>query len=389
MNRRIGVATTSRADYSSLVPLLGLIQSDPDLELLLFVSGTHLDTRSGLTVRQIEADGFPIVDRIPMVIASDTQEAIGKSIGLGTIGFTESLARHRPDLLVIVGDRSELLAIVSSALVLAIPVAHISGGDLTAGALDDQVRHAVTKLSHLHFVAMEEHARRVRQMGEESWRIHVTGDPALDLLNTVEILDLSQLGQALNVTFTPPVTIVTLHPTSFSQVPVEDQVASLLSALDRVPGTRVFTASNADFGGEVITQKFKEFVASHPDAVFVPSLGQRNLYSLMTHADLMIGNSSSGIWEAPTFGLPVVNIGPRQDRRYRAKNVIDVDFDAVSIHSAIQKALNPGFKDSLQRLSNPYGDGKATPRILNTIKTIGLDDRLLKKHFDDLQWGEI
>lgn len=382
--RKIGVVTTSRADYGSVRSIVQRIQADSDLELALLVSGSHLS--SSKTISAIEADGFPIAEKIEMQLASDTPKATGLSLGIGMMGFVESLSRIRPDLLVVVGDRYELLAVASAALILHIPLVHVSGGEITEGAIDDSVRHALTKLSHLHFVSMEEAARRVQQMGEAEWRVHITGDPALDALHEMTFLTPTELAASLGVDkITPPFVSFTFHPTTLSSVSVEAQIDAVLAALDNFSGTLIMTMPNADTGQQVIREKITRFCQQHPAAYVFESLGQQRFYSLLHHADLMVGNSSSGIWESASFALPVVNIGERQAGRLRADNVIDVDYRVENIRAAIQKALSPEFRLSLQGLKNPYGDGHAAEKIVTVLKTIPLDHQLLTKKFVDMK----
>ncbi len=381
--RRIGVVTTSRADYGSLRPLLRALQSDPEIEPLLFVAGMHLSPAFGLTVREIEADGFQITDRVDLLLASDAAVAIAKSIGVGTIGFADSLTSHRPDILLVVGDRFELLSVVCAALALNIPIAHISGGDVTEGAADNQVRHAVSKMSHLHFVSLQAHADRLIQMGEESWRVWVTGEPALDELQQSALLSREELTEALGIPLVPPVLLVTFHPTTLGSAPVAQETDHLLAALTRVRGTILFTYPNADTGSRIISERIREFTATRADAALFFNLGQQKYYSLMATVDLMVGNTSSGIWEAPSFRLPVVNVGQRQQGRLRARNVIDVDADAECIYRAIQRGWAPAFRESLHDLQNPYGEGKATPKIAKALKAVELGPRLLLKRFVD------
>lgn len=379
--RKIGIVTTSRADYSSVLPMMQLISDDRDIELLLFVSGMHLAPEFGLSVREIESDGFAITDRIEMLVASDTPQAVAKSIGLGVIGFADSLVRSRPDILLIVGDRFELLSVACAALPLAVPVAHVSGGDITESLVDNQVRHAVTKMSHLHFVAMPSHAKRLLQMGEEAWRVHVTGDPALDLIGQMKFMSRSELSESLGLELKPPVLVVTLHPTTLGSFSVTEEVTTLLAALDHVPGTLIFTYPNADAEARMIIDRIRAFVKGRPLAGLFFNLGQVRYYSLLALADLMVGNSSSGAWEAPSFHLPVVNVGERQRGRFCVENVIDADVDEDAIRAAIGKGLDPAFRASLRNVRNLYGDGHATPRILGVLKEIELGPRLLQKRF--------
>jgi UDP-hydrolysing UDP-N-acetyl-D-glucosamine 2-epimerase len=385
--RTIGVVTTSRSDYSSLLPILQAMRHETELRTQLIVGGMHLAPEFGLTVKEIEADGFEIADRVETLIASDTRQAIAKSIGLGVIAFADSFARICPEIILIVGDRFEMLSVACAALPLGIPVAHVSGGDNTEWAIDNQVRHALTKMSHLHFVAMEAHARRLIQMGEEPSRVVVTGDPALDLIPQIDLLTRQELSEHLNLELEPPIILVSFHPTTLGSAGVEKEVNSLVEALGRIESTSVLTYPNADPENRIIIDRMKEFVDSRPNAGLFFSLGQANYYSLMAQADLMVGNSSSGLWESPSFRLPSVNIGDRQRGRLRAGNVIDVDADADAIHEGIRRGLSPSFRASLRGLENPYGDGKAAPRVVETLKHIELGPRFLQKPFVDLPAG--
>jgi len=379
--RTIGVVTFARSDYSSCLPLLRAIEADPDLNLYLVVTGMHLSPEFGYTVKEIEADGFEIGDRVEMLLSSDTPEGVAKSIGVGTIGFAQSFARFQPDILLMVGDRVELLSVASAALPFCIPIAHVSGGDITEGAIDNQVRHAITKMSHIHFADMQSHVERLIQMGEEPWRVVASGDPALDMLHEMRFLSQTDLAERLGMELTSPLILITLHPTTLGPAHPAEEVNAVLDALDRIDGTLVFTYPNADMGNRIIIKRIQDFASSRPWAEILFNLGQLVYYSLLAQADLMVGNSSSGIWEAPSFRLPVVNIGDRQKGRVRAGNVIDSETNADGIYAAIQRALEPSFRASLSQLKNPYGDGQAVSRIVNTLKKIKLGPALLRKQF--------
>lgn len=379
--KNIGVVTVGRSDYSSCLPILKQIQQDPDLKLHLIVTGMHLSPEFGLTVQDIEADGFEIGDRVEMLLNSNTAEGVAKSIGLGTIGLAQCFARYQPDMLLIVGDRFELLSIVSSALPFRIPIAHISGGDITEGAIDNQIRYAVTQMSHLHFVAMQEHKERLLQMGEEPWRVFVTGDPALDSIQQMKLLVREELSQSLGLELKPPVLLITYHPTTLSTMSSLEEIKIVLNSLEQVEGTLIFTFPNADPEGRVIIEKIQEFVTARPQAKFFYNLGQLRYYSLLGQADVMVGNSSSGIWEAASFRLPVVNIGDRQQGRLRTKNVIDVGLDFKAINDSIKRALQSYFRLGLSDLKNPYGDGQAAYRIITVLKSINIGSSFLKKQF--------
>ena len=381
--RRIGVATFGRSDYSSCLPILRALQADPELELWLLVSGMHLAPEFGRTVSAIEADGFPIAERIEMLLSSDSEAGTATAIGLGTIGFARGLQRVRPEILLMVGDRLELLAAACAALPLAIPLAHVSGGDVTEGAVDNQIRHAISKMSHVHFVAMPEHADRLRQMGEEPWRIVVTGDPALDLLRDMTFLSRAELETRLGLALKPPLLLVAYHPTTLDTGHVATDVDTLLNVLAEVRGTLIFTYPNADPGNPVIIDRLREFTASRADTRLFMSLGQLVYFSLMAQADLMVGNSSSAIWEAPSFRLPAVDIGDRQKGRRQAGNVVHAALEAAAVRYAIAQALAPAFRAGLHDLQNPYGDGRAVPRIVETLKRLEGGRTLLQKRFLD------
>lgn len=382
-HRIIGVVTVSRSDYSIYLPLLRKIDQDPKLDLHLIVAGMHLSPEFGLSVKNIEADGFSIGEKVEMLLSSDTPEAIAKSIGLGVIGFSQAYTRNRPDILVVLGDRFEMYAAALTALPFKIPVAHIHGGEITLGAIDDALRHSITKLSHLHFVATQEYARRVKQMGEESWRVIVSGAPSLDNIGWVRLLTRRELEDRFGLVLEPPPLLVTYHPVTLEYEQTEWQVQELLSALQAFDLPIVFTMPNADTNGRLIAGMMDEFTRYRRIAKLVPNLGPQAYFSLMACAKAMVGNSSSGIIEAPSFVLPVVNIGTRQCGRLRAENVIDVGYGREEIVQGIRSAISPKFRAGLDRIKNPYGDGNASEVILKRLKEIELNNCLLIKRFAD------
>lgn len=383
--RKIGVVTVARSDYSIYLPVLRKIQADPDLELHLLVAGMHLSPEFGLTAKVMEADGFQIAERVEMLLSSDTPDGIAKSMGLGVIGFAQSFARFRPDVLLVLGDRFEMHAAALAALPFKIPVAHIHGGEITEGAVDDALRHSMTKLSHLHFVSTQEYARRVIQMGEETWRVVVSGSPALDNLHTLTLLPREELAGRFGLRLDRAPLLVTFHPVTLECEQTEGQVSELLDALRVVELPVVFTMPNADTNGRVIARMIEEFVKRQPDAWIVPNFGPEGYFSMMAVSAAMVGNSSSGIVEAASFGLPVVNIGTRQQGRARGENVIDVGYERDEIIRGIRWAISPEFRARLQGLTNPYGDGHAAEVIVRRVKEVVLDNRLLVKHFLDLR----
>jgi UDP-hydrolysing UDP-N-acetyl-D-glucosamine 2-epimerase len=382
--RTIGVITTSRADYGACRPVLQAINSDADLRLCLFVSGMHLSPGYGFTVSAIEADGFEIADRVEVLLSSDTPEAIGKSMGLGLIGFAQVFNRRRVDILVIVGDRFEMFAAALAAVPFNIPIAHLGGGDVTVGAMDDALRHSLTKLSHLHFASTEEYAQRIVQMGEEPWRVCVSGEPNLDNLATMRLLTREELEAKYSVRLSDPFLLVTYHPVTLQYRESGWQIDQLLTALHDSGIPVVVTMPNADTCNQPIRERIKRFAETHPSAWSVESLGLESYLSMMALSAAIVGNSSSGILEAASFNLPAVNIGIRQTGRVRARNVIDVGNSSEEILGGIKRATERKFRDSLRGLTNPYATGCAVPRIMEKLKTVEIDERLLQKHFHDL-----
>jgi UDP-N-acetylglucosamine 2-epimerase (non-hydrolysing)/GDP/UDP-N,N'-diacetylbacillosamine 2-epimerase (hydrolysing) len=379
--RTIGVVTVSRADYGILLPLLRAIQADPELTLRLVVSGAHLSPEFGMTAMVIQQDGFEIAERVSMLLSSDAPQDIATSMGLGMIGFAHAYARLRPDLLVVVGDRFETHAAVAAAVPLTIPVAHIHGGESTEGVIDEVLRHSITKMSHLHFAATKRYAQRIIQMGEEPWRVVVSGAPSLDTLHSWRRLSREELQQQLGVDLTPPPLLVTYHPVTLDYDRTDARVRELLAALRHVDRPAVFTYPNADARGRRVIDLIQRFQREDPRARVIMNLGTQAYFSLMSHAAAMVGNSSSGVIEAASFRLPVVNIGNRQQGRDHAANVISVGDSRDEVLKGIRKALSPAFRASLAGLNNPYGDGHAVKRILKMLKEVPLNGRLLMKRF--------
>jgi len=381
--RRIGVVTTSRADYGIYLPVLKTIQADSELELHLIVAGMHLLPEFGMTVNEIESDGFEISDRVEIDLSIDSPQDIARSMGLGTVGFAESFACCRPDILVVLGDRFEMHAGAVAALPFNIPVAHIHGGELTLGAIDDCLRHSMTKLAHLHFVSCEECARRVIQLGENPWRVTVSGAPSLDNLRETELMSDDEFTERFGVSLADTFLLVTQHPTTLEYEQTEWHITELLAAIEESGLPALFAMPNADTGHRVIAWKIREFVDANPSAHVVDNLGTRGWFSAMAAAAAMVGNSSSGIIEAASFELPVVNVGSRQGGRVRGENVIDVDYGRGSILEGIARAIDSEFRARLRGMSNPYVYGNASERIVETLKQIEIDDRLLIKRFHD------
>jgi UDP-hydrolysing UDP-N-acetyl-D-glucosamine 2-epimerase len=382
--KTIGVVTVGRSDYGIYLPVLKRIQAEPSLRLLLYVSGMHLSPEFGSTIRVIEADGFETSERVEMLLSSDTPEGVAKSMGLGTIGFGQAYTHQRPDILLVLGDRFEMHAAVVAALPLKIPVAHIHGGELSEGAIDDALRHSITKMSHLHFVSTDVYAQRVIQMGEEPWRVVVSGAPALDNLKTIDLLTRKQLAEEYGLREEESFLLVTYHPVTLEHERTEQQMTELLQALDETDTTVVFTYPNADTGSRRIIDSIREYAARNSRVHTFVNMGTQGYFSLMKYADAMVGNSSSGIIEAASFKLPVINVGNRQRGRLRARNVIDVGNSHAEIAAGIKRAIEPDFRGGLGDLVNPYGDGHAAEKIVEALRAVELNDKLLLKHFHEM-----
>ncbi len=382
--RTIGVVTVARSDYGIYLPILRRIQETDGLQLSLFVTGMHLSPEFGLTVNDIKADGFEIQERVEMLLSSDTPEGIVKSMGLGVIGFAQAYARSRPDILLVLGDRFEMLSAVIAAQPFNIPTAHLHGGETTQGAIDEAFRHSITKMSHLHFVSTKAYRDRVIQLGEEPWRVTVSGAPGLDNLQTIPLLRCEELEHKIGLPLAPRPLLVTFHPVTLEHQDTPYHITELLLALEMTTMPTIFTYPNADTNGHIVIQAIDRFVATHPQSHVVMNLGTQAYFSLMKYAAAMVGNSSSGIIEAASFELPVVNIGNRQLGRAHSFNVVHTDYDRESIAQAIRKVITPSFRSRLVGIANPYGDGKAADRILKILQTIDLERKLLFKRFHDI-----
>lgn len=381
--RRIGVVTVARSDYGIYRPVLRRLAERDDVELELFVGGMHLVERFGSTVSEIERDGFPIAERLDFLVPDDSPGGIAESMGRGVIAFGQAFSRRRPDLLFVLGDRFEMLAAGMAALPLALPLAHVHGGESTEGAIDEAARHALTKLSHLHFASTEAYARRIVQLGEEPWRVTVSGAPALDELNGFTPLVDEEL-ERLGVRVRGPTLLVTYHPVTLRPERVGAEIEALLGAVIDSGLDAVLTYPNADTRHRDVIRAIEGFAASSERYSVVQSLGSRAYFTLMERAAAMVGNSSSGIIEAASFRLPVVDVGRRQQGRIRAANVVHVEPDRAAIVAGIERAISPEFRRELDGLSNPYGDGHASERIVERVVTVPLDERLLVKRFHDL-----
>jgi len=377
--RKICVITGTRAEYGLLYWLLKEIAADPDLELQLVVTGMHLSPEFGLTHKIIEADGFAIDAKVEMLLSSDTPVGIAKSIGLGIIGFADALERLQPDLMMILGDRFEILAAAQAALVAQLPIAHIAGGDSTEGAFDEAIRHSISKMSHLHFVTNEAAAQRVRQLGENPRHIYNFGSPGIDCIKRLKMLDREELAAALDFQFRKRNLLVTFHPATLEAQPAASFFGELLRAVERLgPEVGViFTKPNADPQAREMIQMLEAFVAGHANAKAYPSLGQLKYLSLIRQVDAVAGNSSSGLYEVPSFRKPTVNIGDRQKGRLMPESVINCGNSSDEIYRAIEAA----FHKDCSAAVNPYGDGESAGKIVSVLKQVPEFRALLKKRF--------
>ena len=385
--RKIAVITGTRAEYGLLYWVIREIHEEPTLELQLIVTGMHLAPEFGLTVKVIEKDGFPIAEKVEMLLSADTETAISMSMGLGMIGFAKAYSRLAPDMILVLGDRFEIMSAVTAAIPFRIPIAHIHGGESTEGLIDEAIRHAITKMSHVHFATTHQYRKRIIQMGETPEHVFCFGAPGLDNIRRLDLKGKEELFKELDIPEGKQVGVVTYHPVTLETDSSSSQIVELLAALDNFQDVYwIFTMPNADTGGRVIIEKLNAHVQKHSEMgkIFV-SLGQLRYLSLLKHASVMVGNSSSGLIEAPAFELPVVNIGDRQKGRIQANNVIDVAVCKKELLvSSIKKALSEEFYKSLRNMKNPYGEGDSSKKIVETLKAVSLDDHLLKKIFYEL-----
>jgi UDP-N-acetylglucosamine 2-epimerase (non-hydrolysing)/GDP/UDP-N,N'-diacetylbacillosamine 2-epimerase (hydrolysing) len=385
--RKICVVTGTRAEYGLLYPLLEKIKSDEDLVLQLIVTGMHLSPEFGLTYREIETDGFQIAAKVEMLMSSDTPVGIAKSIGMGTIGFADALDRLQPDLMVVLGDRYEILAAAQTAMVAKIPIAHIAGGDTTEGAFDEAIRHSITKMSHLHFVTNEIAAKRVRQMGENPEHIFCVGSPSIDQIKNIKLFNKEELEKELDFKFKPRNILVTFHPVTLDQQQPAEQFQEILDGVNSFGENLgvLFTKPNADTYGRTLMQMVDEYVARHPqNTCAYTNLGQKRYYSVIEQVDAVLGNSSSGIYEVPSFKKVTINVGDRQKGRLQVPSVINCLPKKEEIIAAIQHS----FTLDCSGIVNPYGDGTSSQKILAILKGDFEGSRLIKKRFFEVDYSK-
>lgn len=385
MRRKICIITGTRAEFGLLRWLMKEVQKEKSLELQVIVTGMHLSPEFGLTFQEVEQDGFAIDAKVEMLLSADTASAVTKSIGLGLIGFSDAYSRLCPNLIVVLGDRFEIFAAATAALIAGIPVAHLHGGEITEGAFDEALRHSITKMSHLHFVGAEDYRRRVIQLGEEPERVFLVGGLGVDAIKRITFLERSVLETSLNFKLGHKNLLITFHPVTLDANSSKHQMSELLNALGELKDTNlIFTMPNADTGGRELFDMVTTFVKSHQNSRVYKSLGQVRYLSCMRYMDGVVGNSSSGLAEAPSLGVGTINIGDRQRGRLFASSVINCQPNLDSIRKALDRLFDPSFQSALEKTVNPYGDGGASKRIVKTLCTHDIGN-LLKKSFYDVR----
>ena len=384
MIKKVCVITGTRADYGLLRWVMQGIKDDADFNLQIIATGTHISPEFGLTYKAIEADGFKIDRKVEMLTSSDTPVGIAKSMGLAMIGFSDALNELNPDLLVVLGDRFEIFAVVATALVACIPVAHLHGGETTEGAFDEAFRHSITKMSHLHFVAADEYKQRVIQLGEQPEHVFLVGGLGIDNIKRLQLLELNALEADLGFKFGQKNLLVTFHPETLENISAVIQMQVLLDALAKLEDTvLIFTMPNADTDGRALIKMVNQFASQHTNAHAFSSLGQLRFLSCIAQVDAVVGNSSSGLVEVPSLKKGTINIGDRQRGRLQAASIINCEPQQESIADAIRILYSRKFQAGLREICNPYGDGGASEKIVNVLKITNIQG-IVKKSFYDL-----
>lgn len=387
MSRKIAVITGTRAEYGLLYHLMRELQNHPDVELQLVVTGAHLSHKHGYTVQQIEKDGFPISAKVDMQLAGDAPVDIAHSMGICTSEMAKVFDRLKPDIAVILGDRYEMLAAASAAMVMCVPIAHIHGGESTEGLIDEAIRHSITKMAQIHFVSTNIYRNRVIQLGENPKTVHLVGALGVDAIKKTPLLNRTELEKSLDFKFAKKNLLITFHPVTLENADGSKQMEELLSALSSLNDTGlIFTMPNADAGGQKIKDLIQDFVAQNKIARAYDSLGQQRYLSCVAEVDAVVGNSSSGLIEVPSFKKPTINIGNRQNGRIKAASVIDCEPERDSILVALDKAYSKEFRTSLSNIENSYGSGDSCKKIVDTLISVDLYN-ILTKHFFDIPVG--
>ena len=384
--KKICVITGTRADYGLLRPLIKKIEKDRDFKLQIIATGMHLSPEFGLTYKEIEEDGFKINEKIEMLLSSDTPIGISKSMGLSMIGFADVFNRLNPDMIVVLGDRYEIFSAVSAALPFRIPVAHIHGGETTEGAIDESMRHSITKMSYIHFTSTEDYRQRVIQLGENPDRVFNVGAIGIESIKELELLKKPVLEKQINFKFGKQTALVTFHPVTLEDSTSKEEFEELLNSLDKYEDLKIiFTKSNSDTDGRIINKMIDDYVFDNKEkTIAFTSMGQLRYLSTLQYVDLVIGNSSSGIIEVPSFNIPTINIGDRQKGRIQAQTVINCRPVESDIYNSIEEGLSDGFKEKIKEVQNPYGEGNISEIIIQDLKEyFSLQINDIKKKFHD------
>ena len=386
MKKRISILTATRAEYGLLRPIIRKLYDAGEFDVRIVVTGAHLSPEFGLTYREIEEDGFLIDDKIEILLSADTPSAVSKSMGLAMISFADYFARIQPNLLIVLGDRYETLAVAAVAMNQRIPIAHLYGGETTEGAIDESIRHAITKMSYLHFTSTEVYRRRIIQLGENPERVFCVGAIGIENIKRVAMLGKNELEESIHFQLDKPYAVVTFHPVTLENNQADVQMKELLDACAlRQDMKFIFTKANADASGRIINKLIDTFVNQQENAMVVTSLGMLRYLSALNYASMVIGNSSSGLVEAPSFGIPTINVGDRQRGRLQADSVINCEPVSTEIQAAIQLALSEEFSAKARNSVNPYGDGDVSDKIVKTVKDFLIEDKIdLKKMFYDI-----
>jgi GDP/UDP-N,N'-diacetylbacillosamine 2-epimerase (hydrolysing) len=382
--RKVCVVTGTRAEYGLLRWVMEGIKNSSLLQLQVIATGMHLSPEFGMTVYSIEADGFKVDKKVEMLLSSDTPVGVTKSMGVGLIGFADALEDLKPDIVVLLGDRYEIFVAATAAMIARLPIAHLHGGETTEGSIDEPIRHSITKMSHFHFVAAEEYRKRVVQLGEDPSRVFHVGGLGVDSIHKLELLTRNELEKQLDLKFSEKNLLITFHPVTLEKQTASHQMSELLLALSEFPDLGlIFTMPNADTDGRGLFQQINELCAARPNAYAFTSLGQLRYFSCVEYVDAVVGNSSSGIAEVPSFKKATVDIGDRQRGRLSASSVLHCKSDRESIGTTIRHALSPDFQNQLDRTENPYGEGGASELIVCQLEVLPLSD-ILKKSFYDI-----
>lgn len=387
MKKKISILTATRAEYGLLKPIIEKLNKEPNFDVHVVVTGAHLSPEFGLTYREIEKDGITIDQKIEMLLSSDTPAGISKSMGLAMISFADYFEKLIPDMLIVLGDRYETLAVATVAMNQRIPIAHLHGGETTEGAIDESIRHAITKLSYLHFTSAEEYRNRVIQLGENPERVFCVGAVGIENILNEKLMSKFEIAESISFELNKPYAMVTFHPVTLEENKSEEQIKALLEVCGIYKNMKfIFTKANADASGRIINRKIDEFVEKNDNAIVFTSLGMVRYLSALKYCTMVIGNSSSGLLEAPSFGIPTINIGDRQKGRLQANSVINCEPIKEDIEKAIQLALSEEFKDKAKNTINPYGDGKTSCKVVEKIKDFLINDKVnLKKKFYDCE----